>query len=80
MLPSPGFPVQVESYYNAASTANGPYGYGRTISPNQTAQASGSPVLVTLTRDNGALVSYQYSSGAGGYVAQTAGCLNSLRG
>jgi hypothetical protein len=55
---------------------NGPFGYGFNISPNLTAQASGSPMIVTLTRGNGALVSYQYSSGS--YVAQTPGVLNSL--
>src|SRR5258708_26381877 len=43
MLPSPGLPVQIAMYYNGASAVNGPFGAGRTISPNLTAQASGSP-------------------------------------
>ena len=76
MLPSPGFDVLIGYYYNAQSTANGPFGLGRTISPNMTAQASGSPTLVTLTRGNGAQVSYAYNGSS--YVAQTPGCLNSL--
>ncbi len=63
-------------YYNSSGTNNGPFGLGTNLSTNLTAQASGSPTLVTLTRGNGALVSYMYNSGA--YVAQTPGVLNSL--
>ena len=74
-LPAP-LPVDLSIYYNGVSTVNGPFGYGRTISPNQMAQASGSPMLVTLSRDNGALVSYSYNGSS--YVPQTPGCLNSL--
>src|SRR3984957_391097 len=75
-LPSPGMDVIIGAYYNASSTVNGPFGLGRTISPNMTAQASGSPTLVTLTRGNGALVSYSFNGTS--YVPQTPGCLNSL--
>lgn len=75
-LPSPGFDVDLAYYYNASSSNNGPFGYGRTLSPYLTAQASGSPTLVTLTRDNGAQVSYSLSGSS--YVAQTPGLLNSL--
>src|SRR5580658_5445728 len=49
VLPGP-YPIQLSYFYNAASTQTGPYGYGRTMSPHLTAQASGSPLLVTLTR------------------------------
>ena len=45
-------------------------------SSTSTAQASGSPTLVTLTRGNGALVSYAFNGTS--YVPQTPGCLNSL--
>src|SRR5580700_871119 len=76
-LPGP-LPLDISIYYNAASTSNIPYGYGRTISAYQTAQASGSPTIVTLTRGNGAVVSYQYDSGTAKYIAATPGCLNSL--
>src|SRR5690349_3808224 len=58
-LPSPGMDVDVACYYNAVSTNSGPFGYGRQLSANLTAQASGSPTIVTLTRANGALVSFQ---------------------
>jgi YD repeat-containing protein len=64
-------------YYNATSTANGPFGYGRTASPSLTAQASGSPSLVTLTRGNGARVSF-LDNGSGTFIAQTPGVLNTL--
>src|SRR5580658_10314648 len=74
-LPGP-LPLDISYYYNAASNYNGPFGYGRTVSPFQTAQASGSPILVTLTRDTGAQVSYVHSGSS--YVPQTPGCLNSL--
>ena len=76
-LPSPGMDVDLAYYYNATSTANGPFGYSRTLSANLTAQASGSPTLVTLTRGNGALVSFQ-DNGSGTFIAQTPGVLNSL--
>jgi hypothetical protein len=38
-LPSPGMDVVVEFHYYSASAYNGPYGYRRSISPNQPAQA-----------------------------------------
>src|SRR5579871_1751792 len=76
-LPSPGMNVDIDNYYNAASTTNAAFGYGRTVSTNLTAQASGSPLLVTLTRANGALVSYQYD-GVSAYIAKTPGVLNTL--
>jgi len=58
--------VNIGYYCNAASTANGPYGYGRTISPNLLAQASGSGTqIVTMTRGTGAIVTYQGSSSTG---------------
>jgi len=49
-LPSPGMDVDVAYYYNNAFLFNGPYGYGRTLSVNLLAQASGSPMVVTLVR------------------------------
>jgi hypothetical protein len=48
-LPSVGMDLDIAYYYNATSAVNGPFGYSRTASPNLTAQASGSPALVTLT-------------------------------
>src|SRR3979411_663525 len=39
-LPSPGMDVDIAYFYNANSQYSGPFGYGRTISPNLTAQAS----------------------------------------
>ena len=63
-LPSPGIDVDIAYYYNAVSTNNGPFGYGRQLSLNLTAQASGSPAIVTLTRANGALISYCDTCGA----------------
>ena len=76
-LPSPGFDVNIAYYYNASADNNGPFGYGRTISPNLTAQASGSPAIVTLTRANGAIVSFQ-DNGSGTFLPQTPGVLNTL--
>jgi len=76
-LPSPGIDVDISFYYNGTSQANGPFGYGRTVSTNLTAQASGSPAIVTMTRGNGALVSFQ-NNGSGAYVPQTPGLLNTL--
>src|SRR5689334_6216897 len=58
-LPSPGMDVDIAYFYNASSQSNGAFGYGRTISHNLLAQASGSPAIVTLTRGNGARVSFQ---------------------
>ena len=75
-LPSPGIDVDVAYYYNAVATNNGPFGYGRQLSTNLTAQASGSPTIVTLTRANGALVSFQDSGGT--FVAKTPGALTTL--
>src|SRR5579871_1323863 len=76
-LPSPGMDLDVAFFYNAASTQNGPYGYGRTLSTNLTAQASGSPTVVTLTRGSGAVVSY-LDNGSGTFLSQTPGNLNTL--
>src|SRR5579863_8113477 len=76
-LPSPGMDLDIAFFYNGTSTQNGPFGYGRSLSTNLTAQASGSPAIVTLTRGSGALVSYQ-DNGSGTFVSQTPGNLNSL--
>jgi YD repeat-containing protein len=76
-LPSPGMNVDIAYYYNASNEYNGPYGYGRTISHHQTAQASGSTVRVTMTRGNSAQVVYQ-DNGSGTYVPQTPGVFNTL--
>ena len=76
-LPSPGMDVEIAYFYSAASPYNGPFGYGRTISPNLSAQASGNPAIVTLTRGNGALVSYQ-DDGAGHFNPKTPGLFNTL--
>src|SRR5690349_6149826 len=66
-LPSPGMDVDIAYFYNGNSTINGPFGYGRTLSTNLTAQASGSPAIVTLTRGSGAVVSFQ-DNGSGTFV------------
>ena len=76
-LPAPGMDVDIAYFYNTTSTQNGPFGYGRTLSPNLTAQASGSPAIVTLTRGSGAVVSYQ-NNGSGTFLNQTPGNLNTL--
>ncbi len=73
-LPSPGMDVDIAYYYNANSSANGAFGYGRTLSTNLTAIASGSPAIVTIARGNGALVSYQ-DDGTGNFVSANAGCV-----
>ena len=57
-LPSPGMDVDIGYFYNASATNNGPFGYARTLSTNQTAQASGSPTVVTLTRGDGARATF----------------------
>src|SRR5579862_4053059 len=77
-LPSPGMDVDIAYYYNASDPTNGAFGYGRTLSHNLLAQASGSPTIVTFTRGNGARVSYQYNSVSSQYVPMTPGVLNSL--
>jgi len=33
-LPSPGMNVDIDNYYNAASTTNAAFGYGRTVNSN----------------------------------------------
>lgn len=83
-LPSPGMDVDIAYYYNSNSTYNGPFGYGRTINLNLRAQASGAfrhtggaGVVVTLTRGNGARVSYT-DDPSGAMVPSTAGLLNTL--
>src|SRR5579872_3706239 len=77
-LPSPGMDLDIALYYNASSNANTAFGFGRTISHNLLAQASGSPTIVTLTYGNGARVTYQYNAVSGQYQPMTAGVLNSL--
>jgi YD repeat-containing protein len=82
VLPSPGMNVEVGYFYNSNTNYNGPFGYGRTITPNLTAvaQVLTSPTtftLVTLTRGNGAVVSYS-DNGTGTFVPQTVGVLNAL--
>ncbi len=67
-LPSPGMDVDIAYFYNDNSTYNGPYGYGRTISPNLLAVASGVNAIVTLQRGDGSLVSFQ-DVGSGTFVA-----------
>jgi hypothetical protein len=76
-LPSIGMDVDIAYFYNSNSNYNGPFGYGRTMSPNQLCQASGTPTLVTLTRGTGAVVSY-LNNGLGTYIPQTLGLINSL--
>ena len=76
-LPSPGMDVDISYYYNAAATNNGPFGYGRQLSTNLTAQANGTHPIVTLTRANGAVASYQ-DDGSGAFNAKTPGLLNTL--
>src|SRR6266700_1723013 len=71
-LPSVGMDVDIAYFYNASSTANGVFGYSRTLSANLTAQASGSPAIVTLTRGNGAIVTYQ-DNGSGTFLPKTPG-------
>ena len=77
-LPSPGMDVDVAYYYDSRSVANGPFGYGRTINLNLTAQASGSPTAVVLTKGDGSLVKYLNQGGTGSYVCQTPGVVNVL--
>src|SRR5207247_4666220 len=56
---------------------NGPFGSARQLSTNLTAQASGSPAIVTMIRASGALASFQ-DDGMGNFVAKTPGVLNTL--
>ncbi|MGO8671658.1 MAG: hypothetical protein ACLQVD_09885, partial [Capsulimonadaceae bacterium] len=76
-LPSPGMDLKIGMYYNSVSQYNGPLGFGRTMLPNCLAQASGSPLLVTLTRGTGAVATYQ-DDGSGTFVNSTAGNFNTL--
>ena len=69
--------VDIAYFYNASSLSNGPFGFGRTISPNLSAIASGSPAIVSLTRGDGAIVSFQ-DNGSGTYISSTPGNLNTL--
>ena len=80
-LPSPGMDVDIAYFYNANTgvlnaPSNALYGYGRTISTQLTAQASGSPIHVTLTRGNGSVANYQLNGSA--YEALTSDSLNTL--
>ncbi|MBV9470721.1 MAG: hypothetical protein JOZ57_15890, partial [Abitibacteriaceae bacterium] len=76
-LPSPGLNVDIGYYYNSNTQYNGPFGYGRTITPNLLAQANGSPAWVSFSRGNGAIVSYQ-DDGSGTFVPQTPRLLNTV--
>ena len=77
VLPSPGINVDIASFYNSNLAANGPFGYGRTLSTNMTAVASGSPAIVTLIRGSGSVVSFQ-DNGSGTFLPKTPGLLNTL--
>ncbi|MEP6754142.1 MAG: hypothetical protein ABJA67_01475, partial [Chthonomonadales bacterium] len=77
-LPSPGMDVDISYFYNASDSYNGPFGYGRTLSHNLRAQASGSPTVVTLTHGNGDLATYQYDAVSGNYLCGTPGVFNTL--
>jgi len=76
VLPSPGMNVEIAYFYNSFSPVNGAYGYGRTLSTNLTAQASGAPAIVSMTRGNGAVVTYQ--ADGGGFISHTPENLNTL--
>jgi hypothetical protein len=85
-LPSPGMPVDIAWYYNSLSLYNGAYGFGRTISTNQTAQACmlapsttlfATMTLVTLTRGNGAPVTF-LDVGVGVYASTSPSSITSL--
>ena len=77
-LPTPGFPVEIAYFYNSTSKSNGPFGYGRTISPNMSLLASPTSDLVTLTRQNGAQAVYQYIPALAGYIPVTPGLFGIL--
>ena len=64
VLPSPGLDVEIAYYSNANQPYNGPFGYGRTLSTSLIAQAEAvtTPTWVSMTRGNGAVVSYAYDS------------------
>ena len=77
-LPSPGLGVLIAQYFNSNAVSPAyPYGLGRTISPNMTAHASGSPLVVTMVRSNGRAVTYQ-STGPGQFFSATAPNFNTL--
>ena len=76
-LPSPGMDVDIAYYYNSNSSYNGPFGCGRSLSVSPVAQASGSPVLVTMTHGDGTYVTYQ-DDGSGNYVTYSPRNLNTL--
>lgn len=76
-LPSPGMNVDIAYYYNSNTDYNGAFGYGRTISTNLLAQASGTPTLVSFSRGNGAMVSY-LEDGSGNFVPQSPRLFNTL--
>lgn len=76
-LPSVGMDVDIAYYYNANSNCNGPFRYGRTLSTNLGAQASGSPLVVTLTRGNGNVAVYS-DNGSGTFAPQTHELTNTL--
>ena len=71
-LVSPGFGndrLDIAQYYNASASNNGPFGYGRSLAPFATAQASGAAnhQIVSIVRDTGAVVSYQ-DNGSGAFM------------
>jgi YD repeat-containing protein len=76
-LSSPGMNIDIEYYYNSNSSYNGPYGYQRTMSTNLLAQASGSPLIVTMTRGDGSNVTYQENT-SGSYVSYSPRNLDTL--
>ncbi len=76
-LPSPGMDVDIAYYYNANSSYNTFYGYGRTINVNLSLVASGTSPLVTFQRGNGTVDSYQ-SDAAGNLFAASPNNRNSL--
>jgi len=78
-LPSPGMDVHVSYYYNAVSTENSAYGYGRTISPNRYAIACSTPSIVTIARGNGNFASYtETGTGTNVFTSSTPGIFDVL--
>ena len=70
--------IDIAYFSTATSTANGPFGYGRTLSTNLTAQASGSPLLVTMTRGDGSMATFTESGVGTGVFSSTVGVFSSL--
>jgi YD repeat-containing protein len=76
-LPSPGMNVNIAYYYNSASKYNGVFGYGRTMTTNLFIKASGSPLVLTLTRGKGNTTEYEETS-LGKFKAKSSGNRNTL--